>query len=150
VTVPARISHVNIRVADVDRSVRFYEAIGLSRIGAAVLAPGYFLIYLGNPAHDEVSVELVVNQSAPSDYDRSPGAGHVGVVVDDLDATLETLAQLGIAPEGAPAHPAGRQDLPLVAFVRDPDGVRVELIETAFRTPQDEPDDAMREALGAR
>lgn len=145
----AQISHVNIRVGDVRRSIEFYETVGLARLGTAVLAPGYFMVYLGNPAQRNISIELVVNQGAGADYDRSPGAGHIGLVVDDLGGVLADLARLGVEPEAPPAHPAGRTDLPLIAFVRDPDGLRVELIETAFPTPQDALDDAAGAAIGA-
>ena len=48
------------------------------------------------------------------------------------------LSELGVEPEKPPYHPGGRDDLPRIAFVADPDGYRIELIEGAgFTTPQD-------------
>jgi lactoylglutathione lyase len=45
-----------------------------------------------------------------------------------------------VAPERAPYRPCGRDDLPLIAFVADPDGYRIELIEgEGFDTPKDGP-----------
>ncbi len=143
----ATLSHVNIRVANPVPSVEFYRAVGLDVVGSAVLSAGYYLIYLGSPVRDDITVELVINESAGEDYDRSPGAGHIGLVVEDLDAALARLEEIGIRPETPPAHPAGREDLPRIAFVRDPDEVRVELIDRLFPTPQDKLDDSVRAAL---
>ena len=58
--------------------------------------------------------------------------------VDDLDAVLARMAQLGVEPEKPPYRPGDRDDLPRIAFVADPDGYRIELIAGGeFRTPQD-------------
>lgn len=48
--------------------------------------------------------------------------------VDDLDATLACLAEQGIEPEKPPYRPRGRTTGPRIAFVRGPDGYRIELI----------------------
>ena len=54
------------------------------------------------------------------------------------DATLAAVAALGVEPEKPPYHPGGRADLPRIAFVADPDGYRIELIDGGtFATPQD-------------
>ena len=59
-------------------------------------------------------------------------------LVDCLHAKVAELAEHGIEPEKPPYHPGDRDDLPLIAFVPDPDGYRIELIEGGeFRTPQD-------------
>ena len=52
-------------------------------------------------------------------------------------AALARLEPLGVQPEKPPYHPGDREDLPLIAFVADPDGYRIEPIEGAFSTPQD-------------
>ena len=66
----------------------------------------------------------------------------MAITVDDLDATLAALRELGVEPERPPYHPGGREDLPLICFVADPDGYRVELIGGgAFPTPQDREDE---------
>ncbi len=55
-------------------------------------------------------------------------------------ALLASLAELGVQPEKPPYRPGGREDLPNIAFVADPDGYRIELIDGgAFATPQDPP-----------
>ena len=62
----------------------------------------------------------------------------MAVTVEDIDAVLARLAELGVAAREA-ALPAGRpRQLPNIAFVADPDGYRVELIDGGrFDTPQD-------------
>ena len=73
-------------------------------------------------------------------YDLGDGYNHLAVAVDDIDAVLAQLESIGVAPEKPPYHPGERDDLPRIAFVADPDGYRVELIDGgAFETPQDGP-----------
>jgi lactoylglutathione lyase len=133
----ARLHHTNIRVSDPGRSLRFYRALGLHHVGTAALAPGYTLLYLGGGG-GSATVELVVNDTDDPTYDRAPGSGHIGVEVDDLDATLIALCGLGVTPEAPPAAPLGRTDFNPVAFVRDPDGVRVELLQAPWPVPGDD------------
>ncbi len=133
----ARVHHANIRIRDAVASLAFYEAIGLHHVGTLALGPGYTLLFLGD-ADGGAVLELVVNDAADENYDRSPGAGHLGIEVDDVDAALARLSALGVTPEGAPVRPAGRADLNPVAFVRDPDGVRVELLQAPWPVPSDQ------------
>ncbi|KAA1397117.1 VOC family protein [Aeromicrobium ginsengisoli] len=131
----SRLHHVNIRITDLDRSLAFYAALGLTHEGTLVLGPGYTLVYVGD-ARGGV-LELVLNETDDPDYDRYPGAGHLGFEVDDIHASLTALARLGVTPEAAPTHPGGRTDLNEIVFVRDPDGVRVELLQADWPLPQD-------------
>ena len=135
---PSRVHHANIRITDATASLAFYRAIGLELVGTLALGPGYTLLFVGDQADGSAAVELVVNETTDPAYDRSPGSGHVGIVVDDLEATLAALHHLGVEPEAAPAHPGGREDLGQVAFVRDPDGVRIELLQAPWPLPHDE------------
>jgi lactoylglutathione lyase len=144
----ARLHHTNIRVADPERSLAFYRAIGLRHVGTAALAPGYTLLYMAGDAGGEPTIELVANDTDDPAYDRSPGANHIGIEVEDLDRVLAELAAIGVEPEGPPSHPAGRTDLNPVAFVRDPDGVRVELLLAPWKTPRDEVPAPLTDAVG--
>nr|MBA2764107.1 VOC family protein [Thermoleophilaceae bacterium] len=60
-------------------------------------------------------------------YDVGTGYGHIAVRVDDLDATLSSLAGDGIQPEKPPYEI--REGGARLCFVRDPDGYRIELLE---------------------
>lgn len=133
---PTALVHTCIRVRDVEASLRFYEALGFERRGRLNFASAYN-VYLGLPG-DADRLELTVNVGREEPYDLGDGYNHVAVTVDDVDAVLARLAELGAAPEKPPYRPGDREDLPRIAFVADPDGYRVELIDGGvFETPQD-------------
>ena len=127
--------HTNMRVRDVDASLRFYEALGFERRGKLDFGSAYN-VYLGLPG-DGDTLELTVNVGQDQPYDLGTGYGHIALIVDDLDGMLARLAEQGIEPEKPPYHPGGREEF-RICFVADPDGYRVELIDGGeFRTPQD-------------
>jgi lactoylglutathione lyase len=122
--------HTMVRITDPEKSRAFYEALGfrferdmdIVRDGA-LEATNYFYS-LG----DAKSVlELTYNHDGRT-YDLGTGYGHIAVGVDDLEATLAALAAQGIEPEREPYRV--REGGSLLCFVRDPDGYRLELIET--------------------
>jgi lactoylglutathione lyase len=129
-----RFAHTNVRVRDIDASLRFYEALGFERRGRLQFDSAYN-VYLGLPG-DGDSLELTVNDSREEPYDLGDGYGHVALEVEDLDELLERLAAQGIEPEKPPYGPGGRDEF-RICFVPDPDGYRVELIDGTFETPQD-------------
>jgi lactoylglutathione lyase len=131
-----RFVHTNMRVRDIDASLRFYAALGFERRGKLQFE-GAYNIYLGLPG-DGDTLELTVNEGRDEPYDLGSGYGHIAIVVDDLDAKVASLAGHGIEPEKPPYHPGGRDDVGPICFVADPDGYRIELIDGGeFRTPQD-------------
>ena len=131
----AKYVHTCIRVRDPEASVRFYNALGFEPRGRLNFSTAYNL-YMGLPGDGDV-LELTVNVGHDEPYDLGTGYNHVAISVDDIHAALAALEPLGVQPEKPPFHPGGRDELPLIAFVADPDGYRVELIEGAFSTPQD-------------
>jgi lactoylglutathione lyase len=128
--------HTCVRVRDIDASVRFYEALGFERRGRLNFETA-FNVYMGLPG-DGDRLELTVNDDREQPYDLGDGYNHIALVVDDLEQQLADLhATLGVEPEKPPFHPGGRAELPHIAFVQDPDGYRVELIDGGFPTPRD-------------
>jgi lactoylglutathione lyase len=127
--------HTCVRVRDPEASLRFYGALGFERRGRLNFDTAYNL-YLGLPGGGDV-LELTVNDGRSEPYALGEGYNHLALTVDDIDATLAALADIGVAPEKPPYHPGGRDELPRIAFVADPDGYRVELIDVMFPTPQD-------------
>ena len=128
--------HTCLRVLDPDASVRFYETLGFEQTGRLNFDSAYN-VYLGLPG-DGDKLELTVNAGRTEPYDLGDGYNHIALTVDDLDAALTRLADIGVVPEKPPYRPGGRDDLPRIAFVADPDGYRVELIDGGtFETPQD-------------
>jgi len=136
---PNRYAHTCLRVNDPQASQRFYEALGFEPRGRLNFESAYNL-YMGLPGDGDV-LELTVNRDRDEPYDLGSGYNHMALTVDDVGAVLEQLAPLGVQPEKPPYHPGEREDLPLIAFVADPDGYRIELIDGgAFPTPQDPAD----------
>jgi lactoylglutathione lyase len=121
-------------VVDPEPSVAFYRALGLQIVGSVDLEEIYVL-YLQFP-DDPFMLELTVKPDGDPEWLGTPGTGHLSVVVDDLDATLEALDQKGIRPVVAPFHPGGREDV-YVCFLEDPTGYRVELVHRALVPPRE-------------
>ena len=71
---------------------------------------------------------------ATAPYVLGDGHNHTALGVDDLDGLLRQLAAAGIEPERPPYMPGGREEY-RICFVADPDGYRVELLDTALPTP---------------
>jgi lactoylglutathione lyase len=128
--------HTCLRVRDPEASIAFYRVIGFEQRGRLNFQTAYN-VYLGLPG-DGDKLELTVNAGREEPYDLGEGYNHFAVTVDDIDAALVALAEIGVEPEKPPYHPGDRDDLPRIAFVADPDGYRVELIDGGrFETPQD-------------
>ena len=135
---PKTLVHTCVRVIDPEAAKRFYGALGFEERGRLNFDSAYN-VYLGLP-DDGDRLELTVNVGRTEPYDLGDGYNHVAVTVPDLDAALASLAELGVQPEKPPYRPGGRDELPRIAFVADPDGYRVELIDGGrFDTPQDGP-----------
>jgi lactoylglutathione lyase len=118
--------HTCYRITDPERSVAFYEALGLEKRRESPIRDEAVNYFLGVPGHELPELELTHNFGVDS-YELGTGYGHVALMVEDLDGTLERLAGQGIEPEKPPY--SIREGGSRLAFVRDPDGYRVELIE---------------------
>lgn len=132
--------HVGITVSELDRAVDFYRdvleldvldrfSVSGEAFSEAVAVDGA----TGRFAHldgDGVRIELVeydpVGDAAPDADLNQPGATHVGLSVDDLDAFYEGL------PDGVETlnEPKTTDSGTRICFLRDPDGTLVELLET--------------------
>ena len=117
--------HTCYRIGDIDRSVAFYEALGMKELGRLPIRDEAINVYLGFDG-DGPRLELTYNHGVES-YELGTGYNHIAVTVDDLDEVLPALAERGIEPEKPPytVSEGGSR----LCFVRDPDGYRIELIE---------------------
>ena len=122
--------HTCYRVTDPERSIAFYQALGLERRRELPIRDEAVNYFLGVPGKELPELELTHNFGVDS-YELGTGYGHVALTVDDLDETLEELAGQGIEPERPPYQV--REGGSRLCFVRDPDGYRVELIERRGR-----------------
>jgi lactoylglutathione lyase len=119
--------HTCYRITDPERSVAFYEALGLEKRRELPIRDEAVNYFLGVPGQDLPELELTYNFGVDS-YEPGTGYGHVALTVEDLDDTLQRLAAQGIEPERPPY--SIREGGSRLCFVRDPDGYRVELIES--------------------
>lgn len=117
--------HTCYRIGDIDRSVAFYEKLGFEELSRMPIRDEAINVFMGLPG-DGARLELTYNFGVDS-YDLGTGYNHIAITVDDMAATLERLAGVGIEPEKPPY--TVREGGSLLCFVRDPDGYRIELIE---------------------
>jgi lactoylglutathione lyase len=118
--------HTCYRIGDIDRSVSFYEKLGFEERHRMPIGDEAVNVFMGLPGEDAV-LELTYNHGVDS-YELGTGYNHIALAVEDLEGTLAKLAEEGIEPEKPPYRPGGRAEGPFIAFVRDPDQYRVELI----------------------
>jgi lactoylglutathione lyase len=125
-----RYLHTMYRITDPDRSRAFYEALGFEfRRELPIVRDGELEAtnyFFGVPGQEE-ELELTFNHDGRT-YELGSAYGHIALGVDDLDATLERLSEQGIEPERPPY--SVREGGSRLCFVQDPDGYRVELIES--------------------
>jgi lactoylglutathione lyase len=120
--------HTCYRITDPERSLAFYEALGLEKRRELPIREEAVNYFLGVPGKEQPELELTYNFETPDGgYDVGTGYGHIALTVDALDATLAELAAKGIEPERPPytVRAGGSR----ICFVRDPDSYRIELIE---------------------
>jgi len=117
---------VAYRVTDLDRSLRFYTALGYDELGRVDVGDGNRLVILKFPGEPAASLELV-HRPADGRGDVGSGVDHLAIQVDSLTVTLKTLAEAGLAPE--PVQYPGGPDGPKTSWLTDPDGYRIELVE---------------------
>ena len=130
-----RLLHVMLRVGDLDRSIAFYtDVLGMTLLRRKDYTEGRFtLAFLGyGPESDTTVLELTHNWDT-STYDLGGGYGHIALGVDDIQAACDGIAARGgkvVRPPGPMKHGST-----VIAFVEDPDGYRIELIQTASPPP---------------
>ncbi len=116
--------HAMVRVRDVEASLRFYcEGLGLRETRRTEVPEGKFtLIYLAAPANPDVEVELTWNWDSDEDYGNARNFGHLAFEVEDIYATCQHLADMGVVINRPPRD--GH-----MAFVRSPDLISIELLQ---------------------
>jgi lactoylglutathione lyase len=120
-----RTLHVGLRVADLERSLAFYTSLGYEVVGAVPETELGSLTMLALPGDEFVAVELVHD---PSHGRVEPGGfSHLVVHVEDVRRMVASLAARGVQAE-QPHSPDGSADF-WTAWVTDPDGYRIELVQ---------------------
>lgn len=125
--------HTMVRVADIDASLNFYcGGLGLEEVKRSENEKGrYTLVFLRAPGDVGGEVELTYNWD-PETYSGGRNFGHLAYHVDDIYALCQHLQDMGVTINRPPRD--GH-----MAFVRSPDGISIELIQTGGSLPAQEP-----------
>jgi lactoylglutathione lyase len=139
--------HTAYRVSDLVRAAEFYKTVGFREIGRVALDDGSVLLMLNLPGDGDVVTLELVHDPAIGRIDVGNGFSHLVVQTDDLRATLAQLDADGIDYDGP--HLPGGETGPATAFLFDPDGYRIELVQwpaghAKEMTKADFPDDQSR------
>ena len=122
--------HTMIRVLDLEKSIDFYtRLLGMKLLRRKDYPTGEFtLAFVGyGDEADHTAIELTHNWGQKEPYALGTAFGHLAVSVPDIYAACETLAKEGVKiprPPGPMKHGGS-----VIAFVEDPDGYKIELIE---------------------
>lgn len=118
-----RLEHVNLTVADLERSIGFYcTLLGLRVRWQGMTAGGTPAAHVGD---DAMYLALFEGRGTAPTWDYSTvGYNHMGFVVDDLDA-----ARARLEAQGAPIHAVDPYEPGRRLYFTDPDGLEVELVE---------------------
>ena len=126
-----RLLHTMLRVGDMQRAIDFYtQAMGMQLLRTTQRPDQHydlaFVGYGGNP--DQAEIELTYNYGVTS-YDLGSAYGHIAIGVADIHATCDKIRQAGGTITREPGAVKGGATM--IAFVQDPDGYKIELIERA-------------------
>jgi lactoylglutathione lyase len=126
-----RILHTMLRVGDLERSIRFYSDVLGMKLLRTTDRPEqkYRLAFVGYGQESEHAVlELTYNYGVDR-YDLGSGFGHVAIEVPDAGAACAAVRAKGgkVTREAGPV----KGGTTVIAFVEDPDGYKIELIERA-------------------
>ena len=125
-----RLLHTMIRVMDMDKSIDFYTRhLGMKLLRRKDYPSGKFtLAFVGyGDEEDDSVIELTHNWGREEPYEIGTAFGHLAIGVADIYGTCDALAKEGVKiprPAGPMAHGGS-----VIAFVEDPDGYKIELIE---------------------
>ncbi|MBK8338139.1 MAG: lactoylglutathione lyase [Sterolibacteriaceae bacterium] len=124
-----RILHTMLRVGNLDRALAFYtEVLGMRQLRRADYPDGRFtLAFVGYGDESANAVLELTHNWDTTAYEIGTGYGHVAIEVDDAYKACEEIKRRG----GVVVREAGpmKHGTTVIAFVQDPDGYKVELIQ---------------------
>jgi lactoylglutathione lyase len=127
---PTRLLHTMLRVGDLEKSIAFYtQLLGMKLLRSQAYPEGeYTLAFVGyQDEADSTVLELTYNWGKQH-YDIGTAFGHIALATDNIYETCETLASGGVNITRMPGPMKDDASI-LIAFVEDPDGYKIELIE---------------------
>jgi lactoylglutathione lyase len=122
--------HTMIRVIDLEKSINFYTKFFNMKLIRKNDFPGgkFSLAFLGyGSENDHTVLELTYNWDQKEDYDKGNGWGHIALGVEDIYGLCDDLEKSGLEIIRKPGPM--KHGTTLIAFIKDPDGYSIELIE---------------------
>ncbi|TMG89770.1 MAG: lactoylglutathione lyase [Betaproteobacteria bacterium] len=124
-----RILHTMLRVADLERSLRFYtEVLGMRLLRRKDYPEGKFtLAFVGYGDETDTAVIELTHNWGVDEYELGNAFGHIAVAVDDAYKACEEVKRRGgkVTREAGPM----KHGTTVIAFIEDPDTYKIELIE---------------------
>ncbi len=128
-----RILHTMLRVGDLEKSLDFYiNVLGMHLLRRKDYPEGKFtLAFVGYQEEDEGAVIELTHNWDTSSYDLGTGYGHIALEVEDAYEACESIKTRGgkVTREAGPM----KHGQTVIAFVEDPDGYKIELIQRKSR-----------------
>ena len=126
-----KLLHTMIRVYDLEKSIDFYTRLmGMKLLRRKEFSEGRFtLAFVGyGPEKEGAVIELTYNWDQEKSYKMGNAFGHLAIGVNDIYGVCKMLEDEGVrVPRPAGPMKGGER---IIAFVEDPDGYKVELIES--------------------
>jgi lactoylglutathione lyase len=126
-----QLAYCGIRVSDLERSLEFYVCVmGLKQIGRGKMNHGGIYVMLQD---EKTKQKLELNwypreNKFHTEYVLGEGIDHLGFIVDDVRKTYAELISKGAIPAVVPWQETKGDDKSWIGFVKDPDGIWIELI----------------------
>ncbi|ARW18004.1 lactoylglutathione lyase [Komagataeibacter europaeus] len=122
--------HTMVRVRNLEASIDFYQLLGMHELRRKDVPEGkYTLVFIGyaDNAAGQAEIELTYNWGQDDGYDVGTGFGHFALGVPDVTALVEKVRAGGgkVTREPGPV----KFGTTFIAFVEDPDGYKIELIQ---------------------
>lgn len=125
--------HTMIRVGDLDKSLQFYcDILGMNLLRKKDYPSGEFtLAFVGYGKESENAVIELTHNWGTDKYDLGNGFGHIALGVEDIYSTCDKIRNKGgkVVREPGPM----KHGTTVIAFVEDPDGYKIELIQTSSK-----------------
>ena len=131
--------HTMVRVKNIEESKKFYcDLLGLKEIKRKESEEGKFtLVFLATPSQEDIALELTYNWNNNEIYSEGRNFGHLAFEVSDIYEICIRLQKAGIIINRPPRD--GR-----MAFVRSPDNISIELLQTGNPLKIQEPWKSMK------
>jgi len=128
-----RYLHTMVRVSNLEDSLDFYcNKLGLKQVRRVDHEAGRFtLVFVAAPGQEDCAIELTHNWD-PEQYAGGRNFGHVAYEVDDIYALCQRLRDAGVTINRPPRDG-------MMAFIRSPDNISIELLQKGDALPKAEP-----------